>query len=125
MYGTEMNHGVREDIIQALFLSGDTDKLGELARGEKDPDLRMEAIQKLGLMGKKTAPTLLELYASDSRTDIKEAVIQGLFLQGNAHALIDLAKKEKNKELKRDALQKLSLMDDEDALAYMLSILNE
>src|SRR5687767_1301610 len=92
MYGTETNKGVREDIIQALFLSGDTQKLGELARGEKDPDLRMEAIQKLGLMGTKTAPTLLALYANESNIDVKEAVIKGLFLQGNARALIDLSK---------------------------------
>jgi hypothetical protein len=126
MYSSETNQGVRGDIIQALFLSGDVEKLGELARGEKDQELRMEAIQKLGLMGTKTAPTLLSLYsAGDSSMDVKEAVIQGLFLQGNARALIDLAKKETNKGLKREALQKLSLMNDEDALAYMLSILNE
>ena len=31
------NRGVREDIIQALFLSGDSAKIGELARDEKDP----------------------------------------------------------------------------------------
>ena len=116
---------MREDIIQALFLSGDTDKLGELARGEKDSDLRMEAIQKLGLMGAKTAPLLLSLYANESNIDVKEAVIRGLFLQGNARALIDLSKKETNKQLRREALQKLSLMNDDEALQYMLQILNE
>jgi HEAT repeat protein len=85
----------------------------------------MEAIQKLGLMGRDTAPTLLALYNSESNADLKEAVIQAFFLQGNARALIDLAKKETNKQLRREALQKLSLMNDDEALQYMLQILND
>jgi HEAT repeats len=125
MYGTESNRDVRGDIIQAIFLSGDSEKLGELARGEKDVELRSDAIQKLGMMGTETAPLLLKLYAAESNIDVKEAVIQALFLQGNARALIDLSKKETNRQLRREALQKLSLMNDDEALQYMLQILNE
>jgi len=125
MYGSETSRDVRDDIIQALFLSGDTDKIGELARGERDAGLRKSAIQKLGLMGSKTTPTLLALYAGDNDPEVKEGVLHALFLQGNAKALIDIAKKEQNKDLKKKALRQLSIMNDEDALAYMLQILNE
>jgi HEAT repeat protein len=125
MYGTESDRDVKEEIIQALFISGDAAKIGELARGEKDPQLRKEAIQKLGLMGGNTAPTLLQIYANDNDADVKEAVISAFFLQGNARALIDLSKKETNKQLRKEALQKLSLMNDPEALEYMLQILNE
>lgn len=125
LYGTESSVEVREDIIQALFIAGDTQKMGELARGERNVELRKDAIQKLGLMGSRTGPTLLSLYANETDRDVKEAVINGLFLQNNARALIDLSKKEKDKELRKEALQKLSLMNDEEALAYMLQILNE
>ena len=125
LYGSETSVNVREDIIQALFLSGDAQKLGELAKAEKNVQLRKEAIQKLGLMGAKHGPTLLGMYASETDVDVKEAIIQGLFLQNNARGLIDLAKKETNKELRREALQKLSLMNNDEALAYMLQILNE
>jgi hypothetical protein len=65
------------------------------------------------------------MYARETSVDLKEAVIRGLFLQNNAKALIDIAKKETNKELKKEALQKLSLMNDDEALAYMLQILNQ
>ena len=71
------------------------------------------------------APLLLQLYATESSMDIKEAVIDGLFVQGNARALIDLSKKETNKALKREMLQKLSVMNNKEAVDYMLEILNE
>lgn len=125
LYGSETSIKVREDIIQGLFISGDTQKLGELAKSEKNVELRKDAIQKLGLMGSRTAPTLLSLYANDTDIGVKEAVITSLFLQNNARALIDLSKKETNKQLRREALQKLSLMHNDEALAYMLQILNE
>src|SRR5687768_12276547 len=111
LYGSETSVDLREEVIQALFIAGDAAKIGELAKGEKNPQLRMEAIQKLGLMGSGTAATLLEIYRTDSDDDVKDAVINGLFLQSNARALIDISKKEKNKKLRNEALQKLSLMN--------------
>jgi hypothetical protein len=125
LYSSETSVKVREDIIQGLFISGDTQKIGELAKTEKNVELRKDAIQKLGLMGARTAPTLLTLYANETDIGVKEAVITSLFLQNNARALIDLSKKETNKQLRREALQKLSLMHNDEALAYMLQILNE
>ena len=124
MYATETSKEVKEAIIQALFISGDTEKMADLARTEKDPDLREDAIKKLGLMGSKTGPLLLSLYASEANVEVKDAVIDALFLQGNARALIDISKRETNKELKREAMKKLSLMQNDEALEYMLQILN-
>ena len=125
MWATETSRSARESIIQALFICGDANFIGEIAKSEKDQDVREEAIHKLGIMGKKTAPLLLQIYASETNTDIKEAVIEGLFVQGNARALIDLSKKETNRSLKREILRKLSVMGNKEAIDYMLEILNE
>ncbi|MFP5246859.1 MAG: HEAT repeat domain-containing protein [Thermoanaerobaculia bacterium] len=126
LYGSESARDVREAIIEALFVAGDVDKLSELARGEKDAELRKEAIQKLGVSGgKKAGDTLIAMYDSETDEDVREAILNGLFLQGNSKALIGIAKKEKNKSLKKRALQKLSHMGDDEALEYMLQILNE
>jgi tetratricopeptide (TPR) repeat protein len=124
LYANETSRNVKEEIINALFVAGDSGKIGELATGEKDPKLRAEAIRKLGLMGKKTAPMLLNLYATGDAT-VKDAVIDGLFVQGNAKALIQLARNEKDRQLKKEILQKLSVMNNDDAVAYMLEILEE
>ena len=125
MYASETSSDLREDIIQALFIAGDVDKISQLARTEKDPELRGEAIRKLGLMGNKTAPMLLSLYTGESNAEVKDAVIDALFVQGNAHALIELSKKETNRQLRRQILQKLSVMGNDEAVQYMLEILQQ
>jgi HEAT repeat protein len=125
MYANETSRDLREEIMQALFIAGDSDKLSQLARGEKDPDLRGEAIRRLGLMGSKTGPLLMQLYNAESSTEVKHAVIDGLFVQSNSRALIELAKKETDRSLRREILQKLSVMGDEDAVQYMLQILEQ
>ena len=124
MYANETSRELKEEIIQGLFIAGDHARITELATNEKDTRLRAEAIQKLGLMGSKSTQALLGFYANGDR-DVKEAVVQGLFVMGNAKALIDLAKKETNREMKKEILQKLSVMGSDDAVAYMLEILEE
>jgi hypothetical protein len=52
-------------------------------------------------------------------------VIQAFFVQGNASALIEIAKTEKNRELRGEALQKLSVMNNKEAKDYLLQFLNE
>jgi hypothetical protein len=123
MYATETSRDLREEIINALFVAGDSGKIAELARNEKDPKLRAEAIRKLGLMGG-TGQTLLNFYAGGDE-NVKEAVLDALFVQGNAKALIGLARKETDRKMKKEILQKLSVMGSDDAVAYMLEILEE
>jgi hypothetical protein len=52
-------------------------------------------------------------------------VIQGLFQQSNATALVNLARKEQDPSMKKDIVQKLSVMGGNPAAtAYMIEILN-
>ena len=124
MYASETSHELRKEILDALFVAGDHVRIGDLAANEKDPRLRAEAIRKLGMMGGKTAQTLLGFYATGDR-NVKDAVIDALFLQSNAKALIGLARKETDRQMKKEILQKLSVMGNEDAVQYMLEILEE
>ena len=124
LYTNETSRDVKDEIINALFIAGDHQRITELATNEKDTKLRAEAIQKLGLMGARSTPALLNFYASGDR-HVKEAVINGLFVMGNAKALVDLAKKETSREMKKEILQKLSVMGSDDAVSYMLEILNQ
>lgn len=124
MYAAETSRATKEEIIQGLFIAGDSARITDLATNEKDMKLRAEAIRKLGLMGNKSTQALLGFYANGN-SEVKDAVIDGLFVMGNAKALIELAKKETNREMKKDILQKLSVMGSEDAVAYMLQLLEE
>jgi hypothetical protein len=126
LYATETSVAVKKKIIQAMFIGGNAEKLGELARNEKVLELRLAAIKNLGLMGgKNTGATLVSMYESDSNPEVKKAVVNGLFLQGNSKALIDLARKEKDPSMKKSIVSKLSLIGNEDSTNYLMELLNE
>jgi HEAT repeat protein len=125
LYRTEKSREVKEEIIQGMFIAGDIDHILELARTEPDRELRLEAIQKLGVMGARTTPALWEIYRGQNDSEIREQVIQAFFVQGNAKALIEIAKTEKNRELRQEALEKLSVMNNKEATDYLLQFLKE
>ncbi len=125
LYQTETTTEGKKAIIHSLFLAGAADRIGQLARSEKDTAARLGAIHSLGLMGKKTAPDLTAMYSSDPDKAVKKAVLQALFLQGNATAIVEIARKETDPELKREAVQKLSLMNSKEATEFMMEVLNK
>jgi len=124
LYTKESSPEVKKKILQAMFVSGDTDHMTQLARTEKDPQLRIAAIRNLGLMGSKTGDALQSLYADNDR-EVKKAVIQALFLSGNAHSLVALARKETDPEMKKDIVRQLSLMNSKEGTDYLMEILNK
>ncbi len=42
---------MKKQIIRSMFVGGSVDRLIELAKSEKNPELRREAVRSLGLMG--------------------------------------------------------------------------
>jgi HEAT repeat protein len=96
-----------------------------VAKTEKNVELRKDAIHLLGVMGPKTADALLAIYAGETDPAIRKEAVNGLFVQGNARALIELARKETNPGLKREIVQRLSIMHSKEASDYMMEILNK
>ena len=124
LYTTETAIEVKQSILQSMFVGGDGDKLIELAKSEKDPELRKTAIRNLGLMKRAgTSEALTGIYASDASADVKKAVVNALFLQGSAAGLVALARAEKNVELKKDIVSKLSNMKAKEATEYLMELL--
>ncbi len=126
LYQKEPSVDVKKQILQAMFVGGDSNRLIELARNEPNAELRRTAVRNLGLMGsQRTGPALVEIYSKESDAEIKRAVIQAFFIQNNAESLVALARKEpKNSELQREMVQKLSLMGrNKVALDYLMELL--
>ena len=124
LYASETTIPVKKKIIQAMFIGGNADKLLDIARNEKVVELRLTAIKNLGLIGN-TGPMLIQMYESDTNRDVREAVINGLFLQGNSKALIALARKEKDTQLKKEIVSKVALMGGDDTADFLLEIINQ
>jgi hypothetical protein len=126
LYAAETTPEVKKDILQAFFLSGDAKFLAEAAQGEKDPEIRRTAIRNLGLVGSEEAKqALLAIYAKETNRENKEAVLNALFIQGNAHALVTIARGEKDPELKKTAVTKLALMNSKEGNDYLMEILQK
>jgi hypothetical protein len=126
LYAAETTPEVKKDILQAFFLSGDAKFLAEAAQGEKDPEIRRTAIRNLGLVGSSEAKeALLTIYAKETDRENKEAVLNALFIQGNAHALVTIARGEKDPQLKKTAVSKLALMNSKEGNDYLMEILQK
>lgn len=124
LYTTETSKETKKKILQSMFIGGNSTRLLELAKTEQDPELRRTAVRNLGLMGAdKTGGALNSIYATDKDPAVRKAVIEALFIQGNAEALVAMARKESDSDMKRNIVEKLSLMDSKVAQDYMLELL--
>jgi hypothetical protein len=126
LYQTETSTDVRREILQAFFLAGDSGKLLQSAQSEKDPELRRAAIRNLGLIhSDDSGKALQSIYAKETDRAVREEVLNAFFLQNNASALVAIARNEKDPELKREAVQKLSLMHSKEGTDYLMELLQK
>jgi hypothetical protein len=56
---------------------------------------------------------------------VKAEVLNAYFLQGNAKALVAIARSEKDPELKKTAVSKLSLMHSKEGTEYLMELLQK
>jgi hypothetical protein len=126
LYQAESSTDLRREILQAFFLAGDSAKLVQAAQGEKDPELRRAAIRNLGLISSAdSGKALQEIYVKESDHSLKAEVLNAYFLQGNAKALVAIARTERDAELKRTAVSKLALMNSKEGTDYLMELLQK
>jgi hypothetical protein len=123
MYQKEQVTAVKKQILEAMLAGGNVERMTDLARTEKDPALRAVAVRNLGVKGDKTGPVLLQMYETDTDPTVRRAVLDSLFVQENAAALVSLARKESDPAMKKSIVEKLSLMRDKAATDYMVELL--
>jgi len=126
LYQSEGSTEIRREILQGFFLGGDSQKLAEVAQMEKDLALRRTAVRNLGLMGGGlSSKALQDIYAKETDRSLKEEVLNAYFLQGNASALVAIARAEKDPGLKKKAVEKLSLMGSKEGNDYLMELLQK
>ncbi len=123
LYQVEPSTDVRREILQGFFLAGQSDKLVQVAESDIDAELRRTAVRNLGLMGK--SDVLQSIYAKDTDRSLREEVLNAYFIGGNAKGLVAIAKSEKDPELKKRAVEKLSLMNSKEGNEYLMELLNK
>ncbi len=127
LYQTEASLDVKRAIVEAYMVGGDADRLVQVAKAERDDALRLRAIEMLGALGRgKNAAVLAGLYSADGQTkDAKRAVINALFVAGDAKPLIDIARQETDPTLRKAAVERLSLMKSKEATDFLMELISK
>jgi hypothetical protein len=125
IYNSSSDPTVKREILNQLSASRDKDHLLEIARNEKNHDLQLEAIRRLGGMGTQVGAgdALVALYAPAQDKDTKREIINVLAGQRNAKALVDLGRKEKDLEMKKYIVERVMSMNTPESKQFLEEIL--
>jgi tetratricopeptide (TPR) repeat protein len=100
--------------------------LASVAKNSSDPDLQLEALRYIRMLGGPEDRKLLsDIYAGSKDADVKGRVVDALFIQGDAKALVDMARKETDPAMRKRIVERLSRMKSKEATDYMLEIINK
>jgi hypothetical protein len=128
LYQSTKSNDAKAAIINAFVAAGGkgTDALSAIASSEQDPDLRRKAIRNMGITGGKSAgPMLMSIYSKSTDEESKKAALDALFVAGDAHDLVALARSEKDPSAKRTIVSKLAVMHNKEATDYMMELLSK
>src|SRR5882724_11795290 len=122
IYNSSTDMGVKKSIFQAWLMCGCKDDVAALARTEKNPELRREAIRYLGMMGGRTE--LLEFYKNSPDAETREAAVGAMLLCGCAHELAEIVQTEKDPAVLDKAINTLGLVGGDESLAALTKVYN-
>jgi HEAT repeat protein len=124
LYTKTSSADTKREVLHSTIVSGDTELQEQIGLNDPDPKLKVEAIKDLGISGGSSA-TLVKIYQNNPSADVRDAAMNALFIKGDAHSLVELARKETNPELKKRLVEKLSVMGNREATDYLMEILNK
>jgi HEAT repeat protein len=111
IYGNSTDENIKKMILRSFMVSEDKEHLLGVAKGEKDADMRGEAVRLLGNMGDTNA--LMELYRTETSNDVKAQVIRGLMNAGAIEPLSQIAQSDSSPEMRAAAVRQLGVMGGE------------
>ena len=71
----------------------------------------------------KTGDTLRGLYRSERSLEVRRDILDALLTQGNAAALVEIARAEEDGAARREIVQRLSGMTSKEATDYLMELI--
>jgi hypothetical protein len=113
---------VKKAVFQGWMMCGDKESVLSVAKEEKSPELRKEAIRYLGIMGGRGE--MRELYKQTDDTPTKLALLQAMGIGGDVEGMTEIAQTDKDPEVRRHAVRNLGIFGGHAASATLVSIYN-
>jgi hypothetical protein len=124
LFQGETSPEARIQIIESMGSNGNTEKLTEVARTDKDPKVRIAAIRVLrSYRAVNMQDTMVSLYASEQDPQVKRNIVMQLAGERAAKALVDIYHKETDPKLKLEIVTRLRDMHTPEANELFLEIL--
>lgn len=108
VYNATKDLDVKRSVLRSYMLSGDRTRLLALAKGEKNDELRGDAVLGLGLAH--ATKELGDLYAAEHSTEMRQHILQAMFVSGGSDKIGEIARNETNAHLKSVAIRDLGLL---------------
>ena len=120
IYNTSTDVSVKKTVFQAWLMCGCKEDVAALARTEKNPELRREAIRYLGMMGGRAE--LLDFYKNSPDTETREAAVGAMMLCGCGRELAQIVETEKDPVVLDKAINMLGLVGGPESLAALTKL---
>ena len=104
IYNSSSDPNVKRAALNALQANRDRDHLLQIAKSDKSPDMRIEAIRDLGGLG--SSQDMWSLYQAETDPDVKRTILD--YMSGSTDRLLDVARNEKDINLRRSAILRLA-----------------
>ncbi len=101
---------VREAVIEAYLIAGESDALLQIARSDPDARMRARAIQTLGAMGE--VASLRQLWSTERDPEIREELLRSFGIAGDVESLTKAAR-DKDPDIREKAIQGLGISGPE------------
>jgi len=120
------SRGPSEGLVEAYIIADDFETLNTMAMDGSNPDVQIQAIEGLGIVGGEQANTvLLEIYRGADNADVKEAAMDGMLIADYDEGLLALYRESEDTAEKRDLLEYLTRMDSDEVWALIDDALEE
>jgi hypothetical protein len=122
IYNSSTDVGVKKTVFQAWLMCGCKDDVASLAKTEKNPELRREAIRYLGMMGGRAE--LLDFYKNSPDVETREEAVGAMLMCGCSHELAEIVQTEKDPAVLDKAINTLGLVGGDESLAALTKVYN-
>ncbi len=136
IYGSTSDVSVKRAVINALAAGRDNDRLLELAKTEKSADLRADIIRRFVgttvngrgtdvLVSDTLANSMAQMYSTEQDKTVKRAIVDSFASRNQVKQMVAAARTEKDPEMVRYIVNRLSSMKSPEAADYLMEILKK
>jgi HEAT repeat protein len=117
IYNGSSDPSVKKMVFQGWLMSGDKEDVLAVAKNEKSPELRREALRYMGMMG--GCPELLEMYKASPDPETREGAVGAMLMCGGSSQLAEIVQTEKDSKVLDKAISTIGLVGGEESLVAL------